>query len=96
LIPADTGRGLPPTINNEQLLAEKIQMLDAMQEIEEATNVLLELQDVKRNPLDVWYDQLGCDMKELSSDTPEHKMIQVNHDGKIILEIQWFCCSGGS
>ncbi len=89
MIPADFGRGHPPAISTLEMVKEKTAMLDAMGDIETATDLLMEVHDNKKNPLDAWYSNMGCDIKELNPNDAQFKMIQV-HVTKI-LDIDHIC-----
>ncbi|KAJ7313022.1 hypothetical protein JRQ81_004284 [Phrynocephalus forsythii] len=74
-IPHDFGLKIPPLINTDQALREKMQLLEALSEIRIGIKaVQSELLD-QQHPLDWSYHGLGCEIRPLEKDSPEFQLL---------------------
>ena len=71
------GRGKIPEIGSSGNLVEKVRMLDSMQDLENASNIMQSVEDAKRNRMDVWYDNLGATITPLNPLSDKFKTIEV-------------------
>ncbi|GCC19745.1 hypothetical protein chiPu_0018509 [Chiloscyllium punctatum] len=76
LIPHDFGMKKPPLLNNEDYIQAKVQMLDSLLDIEVAYSLLKGgKEDDAKNPIDVNYEKLHTQIKVLTKETDEAKLI---------------------
>lgn len=77
IIPHAFGMRVPPVINTPAMVKEKLDMLDALAEIETATKLIKtddkDVDDV--HPADIHYDRLKCEIKPLPTSHPMHSVI---------------------
>ncbi|XP_014776883.1 poly [ADP-ribose] polymerase 2 isoform X1 [Octopus bimaculoides] len=73
-IPHTFGMRKPPVIRDEQTVKEKIQLLEALGDIEIAINILKQ-GDMSENPIDKTYKSLECELTLVSSDHPDFKLV---------------------
>jgi len=62
-------------IKTKDELKNKIEMVEALAEIEIATKLLKQNSDIKVNPIDQNYEKLKCEMIPISEDDDEYKII---------------------
>jgi len=72
LVPHNFGMKRPPIIDNEELLKEKLQMVEALSEIEIATTIM----KGTRNKVEEEYKKLKTEIKPLDPTNEDHKLIQ--------------------
>ncbi|KXS13693.1 PARP-domain-containing protein [Gonapodya prolifera JEL478] len=66
IIPHDFGRRMPPSINTPSLLKTKLSMLEALADIEIATELMKSAdEEGNENPVDAQFAKLGCDVEEV-------------------------------
>lgn len=78
LIPHVVGMRPPPVINNEQLLKQKIAMVESLGDVAMATNLLRQASTGSEsllNPVDVHYEKLKCAFTPVEKDSTEFKLI---------------------
>lgn len=76
LIPHDFGMKTPPLLDNEDIINNKVKMLDNLLEIEIAYSLLKGgSSDNEIDPLDKHYDSLKADIKEIPEDSEEYKIV---------------------
>jgi poly [ADP-ribose] polymerase len=76
LVPHDCGIDNPPLLDNEDIIKQKIEMLNSLMEIEIAYK-LLQLEDESDNPIDSHYSKLQTDITVLDKDSEEFKFIEL-------------------
>lgn len=78
LIPHVVGMRPPPVITTPQLLKDKIQLVESLQEAAIATNLLRDSSGPAddRHPIDVHYEKLKCAFTPLEKDSKEFQMVQ--------------------
>src|SRR5690606_7831338 len=64
-----------PIINTEEMLKEKIEMLETLRDMEIATNLLRVQSDSKEDPIDANYQKLKTDITPIEKDEEEHKLV---------------------
>uniref|UniRef100_A0A1I7XLR1 Poly [ADP-ribose] polymerase n=1 Tax=Heterorhabditis bacteriophora TaxID=37862 RepID=A0A1I7XLR1_HETBA len=81
LIPHNSGMKPPELLNNSKILKEKTAMLDSLLEIQFAYEVLQEDKNSisvdGRDPVDVHYEKLGCDMQYIEPTSSEYEYIML-------------------
>ena len=78
LIPHDFGLKTPPLLDQEEVINNKVKMLDSLLEIEIAYNLLKGgSQNDNQDPLDVHYSSLKADIK-VCMFISKHKMVKWN------------------
>eukprot|EP00005_Dracoamoeba_jomungandri_P000909 CAMPEP_0174254406 /NCGR_PEP_ID=MMETSP0439-20130205/3732_1 /TAXON_ID=0 /ORGANISM="Stereomyxa ramosa, Strain Chinc5" /LENGTH=1042 /DNA_ID=CAMNT_0015335969 /DNA_START=19 /DNA_END=3144 /DNA_ORIENTATION=- len=86
LIPHDFGDEQPPLIDNDELLKKKLDMIEALQDIEIATSLLKSDGSSANNAIDSSYEKLKCEMVPVDKDTEEYKTLvhyaEKGHDGR--------------
>lgn len=75
-IPHDFGLKTPPLIHTEQELKEKIELLEALSDIQIAVKMVENNEDSDENPLDRQYRALHCKMQPLDSACHEYQVIE--------------------
>lgn len=65
----------PPLIRDKTTLKEKINLLEALTDIEVAIRTLKSETDDDCNPLDRHYAAMKCDLKPISSESEEFKVL---------------------
>ena len=83
-IPHDFGMKKPPLIQTTEEVKEKMDLLDALNDIQIGVTLMKEDKgEGNRNPLDIYYESLQCDIKALNKTDPEYsiieKYIKTNH-----------------
>ncbi|CAM9109221.1 unnamed protein product [Ectocarpus sp. 6 AP-2014] len=89
VIPHAFGRSRPPVINTDTMLRDKVEMLNVLQDIDEAQTLLSSTSGTKKgkgksaekiptvpHPTDVNYAALNADLKLVSPGSSEHKAIK--------------------
>ena len=76
LIPHNFGRSQAPAIKTKTLLKAKLQMLEALGDIEIATDILNRTVDVSVNPIDQHYEALRANIEPLPQDTEEFAVLR--------------------
>ena len=76
-IPHDFGMKRPPLIKTTEEIKEKLELLDALNEIQIAITVMDEEQSKSDiNELDRYYESLNCHLEPLERDSPEFKIVE--------------------
>lgn len=75
-IPHDFGRARPPQIRDKELVKNKIQMIEALSDMEIASRLLKESEAAPEHPLDSAYHSLHTAMSPLDKDSKEWKLIE--------------------
>ncbi|XP_076802704.1 poly [ADP-ribose] polymerase 2-like [Clavelina lepadiformis] len=73
-VPHDFGMKRPPLIRTKEELKEKLDLLEALDDIQIAINIVKE--DDNTNKLDSYYDSLNCDLEPLEKTEKEFKTVQ--------------------
>ncbi|KAH9515507.1 Poly [ADP-ribose] polymerase 2 [Bulinus truncatus] len=73
-IPHEFGMQIPPLISTPQMVKEKIELLEALEDIEIAIK-LLKGGDMSENPVDRHYHQLHCELEPMSHEDEEFKLL---------------------
>lgn len=73
-IPHDFGMRVPPLIRTPQEVKEKLQLLEALEDIQYAIKMLKE-GDKSENPVDRHYHALGCDLEPVDHNADDFKLI---------------------
>jgi poly [ADP-ribose] polymerase len=78
IIPHEFGFSKPTVINTAQLLKKKLEMLEALAEIEVATTLIKSSieEQIKHNPLDLQYESLKCDLAPMDPKDEKWKLIE--------------------
>lgn len=79
MIPHDFGSQMPPLIDNEELLVEKIRLLEDLLQMEVAARALSKGEaggGAGVDPVDSWYRQLNTDLRVLEPDSEEYHMVE--------------------
>lgn len=78
LIPHSFGRQVPPVIKNAEVLKKKMQMLEALADIEIATKLMKQTEESTdtANPIDINYSALKTDIVPLDVGSAEYKEIE--------------------
>ncbi|XP_012286246.1 poly [ADP-ribose] polymerase [Orussus abietinus] len=76
LIPHDFGIADPKVLSTVQDVQEKLAMLEALDEMEIAYNLLHGKTDASKNPIDGHYEQLNADIDVLERSSKEFKLIE--------------------
>lgn len=76
IIPHDFGTSNPPLIETAELLKEKVQLLDALNDMEIATSLLNSDGSSEEDPLDEHYKKLATDIEWVDPNTDEFKRLQ--------------------
>ncbi|CAH8629513.1 unnamed protein product [Schistosoma curassoni] len=74
-IPHDFGMRIPPVIRTMPEVKSKIELLEALSDIEFAVNILKNNQSSTENIIDVNYKRLNCDIKPLRSTDPMYSLL---------------------
>ncbi|XP_025049899.1 poly [ADP-ribose] polymerase 2 isoform X2 [Alligator sinensis] len=75
-IPHDFGLRTPPMIRTKQELQEKMQLLEALGEIEIAIKLVRSERQDHEHPLDQHYRRLGCELCALDRDTHDFQVLE--------------------
>ncbi|XP_051778258.1 poly [ADP-ribose] polymerase 2 [Erpetoichthys calabaricus] len=75
-IPHDFGLRTPPIIRTEKQLQEKIELLQALSDIEYAIKMVKSSLDSSENPLDIQYQSLKCSLEPLDHNSKEFKILE--------------------
>ncbi|KAK7944998.1 hypothetical protein WMY93_000726 [Mugilogobius chulae] len=75
-IPHDFGLRPPPMIRSEEELKEKIELLEALSDIQIAVKMVQSSADSDENPLDRQYKSLRCALQPLDPNTHEFQVIE--------------------
>nr|KAG5690983.1 hypothetical protein BaRGS_007330 [Batillaria attramentaria] len=73
-IPHDFGMRVPPVIRTPKEVKEKLQLLEALEDIQYALKMLKQ-GDKSENPVDRHYHALACDLKPVDHSSDEFKLI---------------------
>lgn len=79
LIPHDFGVDNPPVLSTEDVVKQKIELLDSLLEIEIAYSMLSDANKAgnsDKHPVDSYYDQLQADIDVLDKNTEEFSLLQ--------------------
>lgn len=78
IIPHDFGRVVPPVLNTRQKLKEKLEMIEALVDIQIATNIIKQEHDslIQENPLDSYYHSLNNDIQPLDRQSREWSLLE--------------------
>lgn len=77
LIPHDFGMKKPPLLDNEEIIKNKLEMLDSLLEIEVAYNLLKDASsDSNKDPIDVHYEQLKTKIEVVDKECDDFKMLE--------------------
>jgi len=76
LIPHDFGFTVPPVIKDKAHLKQKLEMVEALADIEIATKLLKITSGGRENPVDVHYQKLKCGITPLDHKSEEWEIIQ--------------------
>eukprot|EP00794_Sanderia_malayensis_P012686 gene12686-13988_t len=76
LIPHDFGMRTPPLLDRESMIKSKMEMLESLLDIEMAYSLLTNAAQTGKNPIDVHYEGLKADIKEIDRATTEFEKIQ--------------------
>ncbi|CAH8611861.1 unnamed protein product [Heterobilharzia americana] len=74
-IPHDFGMRVPPLIRTMSEVKSKIELLEALSDIEFAVNILKNNQSSTENIIDVNYKRLNCDIQPLRSTDPMYSLV---------------------
>ncbi|CAH8561738.1 unnamed protein product [Schistosoma turkestanicum] len=74
-IPHDFGMRIPPVIRTMPEVKAKIELLEALSDIEFAVNILKNNQSSTQNIIDVNYKRLNCDIQPLRSTDPMYSLL---------------------
>ena len=74
IIPHDFGHKLPPIINTLKRLHREIELIETLKQMI-FTNKILAKRNKKKNPIDVHYNALHCDIMPISHYCKEYEMI---------------------
>ena len=89
-IPHDFGMKRPPLIKTTEEIKEKLELLDALNEIQIAITVMDEENNKgTMNKLDCYYESLNCNLLPLDNDNAEYKAIE-----KYVFNSTKFCTYG--
>ncbi|XP_057184241.1 poly [ADP-ribose] polymerase 2 isoform X3 [Triplophysa rosa] len=75
-IPHDFGLRTPPIIGSEEVLKEKIALLEALSDIQIAVKMVQSSIQSDEHPLDRQYHSLKCQLEPLDSDSNDYKVIE--------------------
>ncbi|CAK67664.1 unnamed protein product (macronuclear) [Paramecium tetraurelia] len=75
-IPHDFGREKAPVINTAQLVKQKLEMLESIQQIQVATKILEEQKDDDTNVIDENFKKLGINMQYLDPSEDKVKIVK--------------------
>jgi hypothetical protein len=75
LIPHSFGRNLPPPINTAPLIKKKLELLEALREVDAAIKILNAKAKGDQSPVDAHYDKLNCNIEPLAKDGKDWKLI---------------------
>lgn len=98
-IPHTFGMKKPPLIRDSQTVKQKIQLLEALGDIEIAINILKQ-GDITENPIDRTYKSLECEIESLSQNSTEYKLVETyllnthaaTHTGYSMKLLEVFSC----
>lgn len=76
LVPHDFGIGSPPLLDNNEIIKQKIEMLNSLLDIEIAYRLLQECED-SGNSIDDHYGKLNAEIIDLDPETDEYKTIEI-------------------
>ncbi|KAJ3079952.1 Poly [ADP-ribose] polymerase 2 [Quaeritorhiza haematococci] len=77
IIPHEFGMRTPPVINTPQMLKSKLQMVEALADIQIATTLLKSTSGVPdANPIDVHYEALHCDLAPIDKNSDTFELIK--------------------
>lgn len=75
-IPHDFGMRCPPLIRTPAELKTKIQLLEALSDIQIAIQMIKDEQEEELNPRDTHYNSLGCELEPFDPDHEEYRMVK--------------------
>ena len=67
---------VPPLIRTHQEVREKLQLLEALGDIQAALSIIGETADIDTHPTDQRYKQLSCDLKTLNKTSDTFKLLE--------------------
>eukprot|EP01114_Cavostelium_apophysatum_P017118 TRINITY_DN5010_c0_g1_i1.p1 TRINITY_DN5010_c0_g1~~TRINITY_DN5010_c0_g1_i1.p1 ORF type:complete len:839 (+),score=296.05 TRINITY_DN5010_c0_g1_i1:94-2610(+) len=76
LIPHNYGMKVPPLLDNKKMVQAKLEMLEALTDMEIAQKILNTGKDLDENPVDTQYKALNTEIVTLSHSDTEFKIIQ--------------------
>lgn len=76
LVPHDFGIDNPPILDNDDLINQKIEMLNTLMDIEIAYKLLEAAGDTEGSPIDAHYKKLNANISVLDKDSDEFAAIQ--------------------
>ena len=76
LIPHVVGMKQLPIIRSDEMVQEKMTMLDALADIEVAGKILKDSKKSKQHPLDAAYEALHCQLNRITKDHGDFKLIK--------------------
>ncbi|KAJ1372854.1 Protein phosphatase methylesterase 1 [Parelaphostrongylus tenuis] len=80
LIPHNFGMEKPPLLRSSQMIKEKCDMLDSLLDMQIAYEVIRDqldgAEDVDRDPVDIHYEKLKCEMEVVDPDSSEFETIK--------------------
>lgn len=74
-VPHYFGMKVPPLIRTKTEIREKVELLEALGDIQAALSVLDQPIDVNTHPTDQHYRSLKCDLTPLEKDSDEYKVL---------------------
>jgi len=91
LIPHSFGRRVPAVIENVEMMKSKMQMLEALADIEIAAKMLKESDEAGGNPIDSNYEKLETEFRPIDPESQEweiiNKYVENSQEGKQTLEL---------
>lgn len=76
MIPHNFGMKMPTIIDTQDLVKNKTEMLETLQQIKLVYGLVKKGSDASKNPLDAYYTQLKTDLRSIDKTGPEYQMIQ--------------------
>ncbi|CAH1779148.1 unnamed protein product [Owenia fusiformis] len=75
-IPHDFGMKRPPVLRTKEEVKAKLNLLEALDDIEVALKMLKKKGDINENPVDTHYKNLNCTLKPLEKSHADFKMVE--------------------
>ncbi|KAJ3056683.1 Poly [ADP-ribose] polymerase 2 [Rhizophlyctis rosea] len=77
IIPHEFGRNVPPTINSPQMVKQKLEMIEALGDIDIATTLMKDVkQNLDKNPIDVEYGSLKCELEPVDRKAEKFDLVE--------------------
>ncbi|KAJ3046051.1 Poly [ADP-ribose] polymerase 2 [Rhizophlyctis rosea] len=77
IIPHNFGMRRPPPINTAKLVKDKLEMIESLGDIDIATTLMKDVkQQLDKNPIDVEYGTLKCDLSPIERDASTFKLLE--------------------